>query len=173
MQLWTHHPSAYRIDAPDLKVYPKRGQYWKMRENRFRYHEMASRLWKLLGTDQLLWCCTVRGEFKRPTEDMDLVEWEINAPPSTILAYISSPVWEDLIWTRTDDWSGLILKHAPLLGNKDIHGLVTVPLPPGGVKCHGSPPPQFTREQEEQAWNILRNPPDPKLMEEYDFDSHE
>jgi hypothetical protein len=115
----------------------------------------------------------LRGTFIRASENVDLVEWEINAPPAKIIAYISSPVWEDLVWNRSDCWDGLILKEPPTLVHKDIHALVSVPLPSGSVKCHGQLPPQYTREQMERAEELVRNPPqvDPKLLAEYDFDA--
>jgi hypothetical protein len=109
--------------------------------------------------------------FVRPTEDVDLVEWEISAPPGKLLAYISSPVWEDLIWSRSDCWDGLVIDSTPTLGDKDIHALVLVPLPAGAVKCHGLLRPQYTREQARRAAELVRNPPPVELREAYDFDA--
>jgi hypothetical protein len=165
MQLWTHHPSVFRLDSPGLKVYPKRGHHWKLRREGYRYPEIAAKLWEKVGTDQFIWCCTIRGRFSRHSEDVDLTEWEINAPPSTVLAFVSSPVWENLIWTRSESWEGLIIDR-PSAGHSDIHALVAVPL--AGAICHGQLRPDLTREQEEQAREIQRNPPDPKLAEQYD-----
>jgi signal peptidase I len=104
-----------------------------------------------VGTNQFLWCCTLRGMFIRPSEEIDLVEWEISAPPAKILAYISSPVWEDLVWNKSDKWDGLIVMEPPALGHKDIHALVSIPLLPGCARCYGLLRPQYTREQMEQA----------------------
>src|SRR5438034_1594324 len=131
MQLWTHHPSSFRIDALVLPIDPRRGQHWNYQAKNFRYRGVAPMLWELVGTDQFLWCCTLRGMFVRPTEEDDLVEWEINAPPSKIIAYISSPVWENLVWSKSDSWDGLIINDTAALGHRDIHALLSVPLPSG------------------------------------------
>ena len=173
MQLWTHHPSSFRLDALALQIEPEAGQYWTHQDKNFRYREIARMLWESLGTNQFVWCCTLRGMFVRPTEDVDLVEWEINAPPATVIAYISSPVWENLVWSRSDRWDGLFINDPPVLGHKDIHALVAIPLQPDCVRCHGQLPPQHTREQMELAAELVRNPPpvDPKLVEAYDIDA--
>lgn len=173
MQLWTHHPSSFRLDELDLQIEPEQGQYWNHEAKNFRYREIARMLWSSVGTSQFVWCCTLRGMFIRPSEDVDLVEWEINAPPAKIIAYVSSPVWEDLVWNRSDTWDGLILKEPPTLGHKDIHALVSVPLPPGCVTCHGQLRPQYTREEMDRVAELVRNPPevDPKLLAEYDIDA--
>jgi len=159
MKLWTHHPSSFRVETLLDPIDPKQGQYWNYQERNFRYREMAPMLWNLLGTDQFLWCCTLRGVFVRPTEDVDLMEWEINAPPCRIIAYISSPIWENLVWSKSDSWDGLVAKNPPRLGHKDIHALVSVPLPAGSVVCHGQLPPQYTHQQMEEAAQLVRNPP--------------
>jgi hypothetical protein len=164
MQLWTHHPSTFRLDLPDLKLDPKRGSYWRIKDESFRYRELAPRLWEMIGTDQFVWCCTIRDWFMN-SEDADLVEWEINSPPSRVLAFVRSPVWEALVWSKSDSWDGLFLD-PPTEGREDVHALVTVPLV--GVICHGQLRPKLTREQEEEAREVQRNPPDAKLAEGYD-----
>src|SRR6266446_4868066 len=113
IQLWTHHPSSIRLDTPALQIDPELGQYWNHRQKNFRYREVARKFWKSLGTNQFLWCCTIRGMFVRPTEELDLVEWEIKAPPAKIIAFIRSNVWEDLVWSRSDVWDGLFINEPP------------------------------------------------------------
>jgi hypothetical protein len=169
MQLWTHHPSTFRLDLPDAKVYPERGDHWQMEAKGFRYPQIARKLWQVIGTNQFLWCCTSRGGFVRTTEAIDLVEWEIAAPPSTILAFINAYRWEDLVWSRSDDWNGLILQRAPSRGDRAIHALVAVPLPPGAANCRGQLPPQVTRAREEEVRNMLKRPHDQRLAEQYDY----
>ena len=170
MQLWTRRPSSFRIDAIDLWVDPKQGQYWKDEGKNFRYREVAPMLWELVKTDQFLWCCTLPRMFIRATEEVDLVEWEINTPPAKVIAYISSPVWENLVWSRSNSWDGLIINHTVTLGHKDILASCPSPLPPDCLICHGQLPPLHTREQLEKAAELLRNPPlfDPA----YDFDDN-
>jgi hypothetical protein len=173
MQLWTYHPSSFCLDVLALQIKPGRGQYWTHQEKNFRYREIARMLWESVGTNQFLWCCTLRGMFIRPTEEADLVEWEIKAPPAVVIAYISSPVWENLVWSRSDSWDGLFVNDPPMLGHKEIHALVAIPLPPACVKCHGQLTPQYTREHMERAAELVRTPPpvDPKLLAEYDIDA--
>ena len=173
MKFWTHHPSDFLLDIPGLRIDPLQGYYWSVQDNNFRYREMARRLWEIVGTDQLLWCFTLRGGFIRPSEDVDLVEWEIDAPPAKVIAFIRASLWEDLVWSRTDSWDGLFVDEPPTQGHKDIHALVSIPLPSGCVNCHGQLPAQYTREQMERAAGLVRNPPpvDPKLLDEYDIDA--
>jgi hypothetical protein len=173
MQLWTHHPSGFRLDRLPLPLDPRRRQYWNDSPGpNFCYRTVAPLLWDLLKTDQFLWCCTIRGQFKRPSEDIDLVEWELNVPPQIIIAHVRVPVWEDLIWGRIESWDGLILKDTPNEGRADINALVAVPLPPGCVKCHGQLPPHFTRKDEERARRVMEAQKtfDPKITAEYDWD---
>jgi hypothetical protein len=92
-----------------------------------------------------------------------VVEWEINTPPCSVLTYIYSPVWENLVNSVADDWTGLIITEEPMQGHRDIHALVSVPLIQGGIVCHGSLPVASP-----QARN--RAPADPKLAAEYDFE---
>lgn len=170
MRLWTHHPASFQLDSGSLQIQPEQGQYWSYQAANFRYREMAPLLWKSLGTNQFLWCCTVRGGFIRTSEDGDLVEWEINAPPAVIIAYIRSPIWENLVWSTSDVWDALIVDEPPTVGHRDILALVSVPLPRGCLTCHGQLPPQYTRQQMERAAELVRKPPpiDPKLLAEYD-----
>src|SRR5580704_15732454 len=105
MQLWTHQPSPFRLDVLPLPLDPKRGAYWNAVQGPdFCYQEVAPLLWELVKTDQFLWCCTLRGMFQRQTADVDLVEWEINAPQSSILAYIDALIWEDIVRGKPRKW---------------------------------------------------------------------
>jgi hypothetical protein len=172
MQLWTHHPSDFQLDARNLKIDPKRGQFWQMQHPEFRYRAMAARLWEMLGTDQFLWCCTIRGQFHRPSEDLDLVEWELNVPAQSIMVFLRVSVWKALIWGKRDSWDGLILKDSPDKGHPDINALVAITLPRGCVHCRGQLPAHFTREDEERARRVMEAQKtfDPWITAEYDWD---
>jgi hypothetical protein len=171
VQLWTYHPSSFRVDARDLRIEPTLGDYWKYEEKGFRYREVAPALWKLLGTNQVLWCFTQRDGYQRVSEEHDVVEWEIWAPPSRVLAYINYPVWGDFVRSKPADWDDLFLMNAPSNGHRDIHALVAVPLPDCGATCRGPLRPKVTREQMERADVVkIKSMADPKLREVYDFD---
>ncbi|HYH66001.1 MAG TPA: hypothetical protein VD866_14990 [Urbifossiella sp.] len=137
MQLWTHHSGSFRPDRLDLRVEPEKGFNWLYQAPGFRYREVAPKLWDLVGTNQLLWCCTLRGVFSRGEEDVGLVEWEIAAPPARVLAFIRTGVWDDLVMSRGDRWDELFVRDAPRQGDPGIRALVAVPLPAGCAVCHG------------------------------------
>ena len=46
-----------------------------------------------------------------------------------MIAVFRVSVWEDLIWSLSDDWSNLILTERPTVAADDINALVSVPLP--------------------------------------------
>jgi len=140
MQLWTHHPSRFQIDAVDLVVDPTQGEHWHMEARNFRYRDVLRALCGRLGTSQFLWCCTRRGQFRRLIAECDLVEWELNVPESQILAFIRGRVWEDIVWSRSDDWGELIIEERPELADPYINALVRVPLLSEWVTCHGQLP---------------------------------
>jgi hypothetical protein len=167
IRLWTHHPSGFKINAVDLAIDSTIGKHWRYQEAGFRYREVLPKLHQLLGTTQFLWCCTVRGQFIRPTEDIDLVEWELNVPVDQILFY-DAYIWEDIVRSKSNDWENLFITGKPDAGD-GIHALVLLPLVPTWVKCHGQLRPQVTRKAQEiakKAWRSFRNT-DPKLRQKY------
>jgi hypothetical protein len=172
VELWTYHPSSFPLDAHELRIEPMLGEHWKHEDKGFRYREVAPVLWKLLGTDQVLWCFTQRGGYQRVSEEHDVVEWEIWAPPSRVIAYINSPVWERLVRSnKSDDWNGLFINKVPSHAHHDIHALVAAPLPDGGAICRGPLLPMVTREQMQRAETVrMQSKTDPKLGEDYDFE---
>ena len=140
MQLWTHHHSSFAVDAPDIHIDPRQGDFWRQEQRPdFRYREILPLLWERLATDQFLWCCTKRGTYPRVTDDIDLAEWELNVPTKQIIKLYSGSVWLRLLAApNDDDWAKLMitLEGANLEEDK-IGALVSVPLPAGCAKCHG------------------------------------
>jgi len=149
MQLWTHHPSHFRVDASDLIIDAKRGQYWADHGTNFRYRALHPVLCSKLGTDQFLWCCTIRGMFIRTIEAIDIVEWELNVPESHIIAYIRVSAWEALLRRRTDQWEDLIPSEIPR-ADKDINALVSLPLLSEWITRHGPLAPQYPKRREKR-----------------------
>ena len=146
MQLWTHHPSDFPVNDPDLVVDYTKGMYAQPSmegSNGFRYRNVLPKLHTLVGTTQFLWCCTERGRYERVTEDVDkdLLEWEINVPLTQILRFHLVSVWEDIVWGRSDDWQDLLIEVGetePAANDlSDLGALVRVPLEPKSTTCHG------------------------------------
>jgi len=153
MQLWTHQPTGFQIDSASLVIDPARGQYWSCQIVGSRYRDVLPKLQELVGASQFLWCCTVPGQFVRVTEQMDLVEWELNVPESQILRCIRASVWEAIVRGESDDWENLFRVGAPVAGI-DIHVLVRVPLPAGTARSHGQLRPLYTRERLEHLKDV-------------------
>src|SRR5262249_39043968 len=109
MRLWTYQPGDFRIDTADLVIDPARGYYWHYRAPGFRYREMLPVLQRRFGTDQFLWCYSIRGEFIRASEDHDVVEWALNVPDFQILGLIRASVWEAIVRSQSDNWSNLFV----------------------------------------------------------------
>jgi len=158
MQLWTHHPSAFQLADPRLIVDPTKGQYWNSNEIGPRYREVLRRLQKTVGTDQFLWCCTTRGQFIRPTEETDLVEWELNIPDPSRMIFFCCSVWEDIVRSKCDDWSRLFVAELPE-PNPDINAVVLLPLQAHLVKCHGQLRPKHSNAKLERARRIMEASP--------------
>lgn len=137
IQLWTHHPTDFPLDDPSLRIDHTRGEFWRMKQRGFRYRDMLPILSDRLGTDQFIWCCTKRGKFQRMTEEDDLVEWELNVPAAQVLAVYRVQQWEDIVWSRSDNWEDLIhdFDLADYLG-EDVGALVRVPLPARVARRH-------------------------------------
>lgn len=130
MRLWTHHPSTFQVDDPHERIDRTLGEYWKDSMGPdFRYREVLPRLQNLVGTDQFLWCCTVRGCYP-VGETTDSIEWELNEPFSQILAFYRETVWLDIILGRGDDWDNLLIQgiSEEEAADKDIGALVRFPV---------------------------------------------
>lgn len=146
MKLWTHHPSNFRIDDVTARIDATKGVYWK--NNTLKYREALRRLQERLGTDQFLWCCTVRGLFVRTAEDIDLVEWELDVPLSEVLGFYSSPAWEEVIQGQEEAWDRLFLDRLSKeagTASKEVDAWVRFPLKSGTAKCLGPLPVQRRR----------------------------
>lgn len=145
MKLWTHHPSDFQLDTA-AEIDHTRGQYWNLNMRDFRYREVLLRLHQHIGTDQFLWCCTVRGGFMRTTEEIDWVEWELDIPESEVLKFYRVPIWEDIVWSRSDDWDQLFVDKAEAdIPNQNVGALVKFPVRREWVKCHGPLPVRYPR----------------------------
>jgi len=142
IKLWTHHPSTFQLDTVK-RIDPTKGQYWHSDDPQLKYQVLLPKLQSHLGTSQFLWCCTVRGIFKRMTEQDDLVEWEIDSHKAVVLRWVSVPVWEDMVYGRSHDWNELFITggHA----DKDVVALVEFPLSSGTAKCQGQLPVKYQR----------------------------
>lgn len=143
MRLWTHHPEAFQLNDADLRIDPTMGKYWQYQATNFRYREVLPILIKLIGTDQFIWCCTVRGQFKRTTSKKDLVEWELDVPAPQILAFYRASVWDGIVWNRSPDWDGLFVDISQGVADTEIHALVRIPIRREWAICHGQLPIKY------------------------------
>lgn len=113
MKRWTYHPIDFRLDDPNEALDPSRGKYWNYFEPNFRawYRHVLLELQERLGTNQLLWCFTTpANDFKKFNAcDADRVEWRIEISLSSVLAFYSSPVWENILRGRSNQWESLFL----------------------------------------------------------------
>ncbi len=141
MKLWTYHPSTFTVDDPNGKIDSKRGTYWN--DESLQYRTALPQLQQLLGTDQFLWCCTTTGCFVRTTEEIDLVEWELDVPTSEILAFYRVSVWEDIVHGRSAVWANLFIDNLSEVeaANRDVGVWIRFPLISGSVtRCAPLPP---------------------------------
>lgn len=170
MQLWTHHPSTFHLADANLIVDPTVGHYWNNHKADFRYRDVLPQFQSLVGTTQILWCCTVRGQFIRPTEDTDLVEWELNIPEPSRVRFFRSSVWEDIVRGKIDDWSSLFVDGIPEPSG-DIHAIALLPLQANWIKCHGPLRPLRSQADLERARRVAESSAqmNPELRNEYDW----
>ena len=74
----------------------------------------AAILWEQLGAVEFLWCCTLQGKFPRKSSDDDLVEWELNVPEASVLAFISALAWEGMVSGGAEKWDALFIRNRPI-----------------------------------------------------------
>lgn len=145
MKLWHYQPEHFdlaELSRQRMKLDPTQGKYWNQDcGSGFRYREVQPQLCKTLGTDQFLWCKTVPGWERMIDESPVVVEWEIDACSAQILAFYSVQIWEDLVWSRSDDWDALIINDPSSQGNEDIGALLRWPLEPPSVMQRIGPVP--------------------------------
>lgn len=149
MGLWTYHPSDFKVDDPNLKIDPSKGQYSNEGDPKFvdRYREiLLPKLQQLVRTKQFLWCYTVPGQGIRASEDIDVVEWELDVPATQVLRRYDEKVWHEIYLGNDGDWDslGLFVSEAEPMG-KDIGALVRVPLKEEWVTNHGQLKPMYPR----------------------------
>ena len=145
MKLWTHHPEAFRIDDPKLKIDPTRGQYWNSTDPYMRrYRELLRWLQRHFKTDQFLWCVTTpEKRFIRTHESIDQVDWELDVPFGKVLSFYDSPLWHRLLEHDDGDWERLVVDglSETEAASPEYGALVRVPIV-GNVKRLGKSRPQ-------------------------------
>lgn len=147
MQLWTYHPAGFAVDNLPLPIDPAKGRHWN--EPSLMYKAAVQALFQKIGTDQFLWCCSVRDAFPPISYATDPIEWELNVPEVQILAFISEPVWDDILKGRRDDWEGVIVTDRPIEPKGQLSALVRVPLPREWVTLRGKLVRKDWREEAE------------------------
>src|ERR1700687_2181663 len=145
--------SGFQVDAAELVIDPAKGQYWCLQMPGFRYREALSKLQERVGTSQFLWCYTVRGSCIRPTEDVDLVEWELNVSESQILRFFRSHVWEAIVRSDSNGRENLFVVGKPELG-EDIDAVVLAPVALGTASAHGLLRPAYSKDSLKYAREV-------------------
>jgi hypothetical protein len=145
MKLWTFHPSTLNLHDAE-RIDHRRGQYWNSdhvvegKSLRQRYRLVLPMLQRLLGTDQVLWCDTVK-DGQVHNELIDQNGWELNVPLSQIAAFYWVMGWEDLLWGRTENWDDLFVEKSAVQPSYEIGALVRFPLERKWVTFLGKPAP--------------------------------
>lgn len=134
MQLWTYHPDTFQIDAPDLCIDPTLGRNWTYESRGFRYREVFPIFCRYIGVPdgQFLWCKCERGWENFSGK---IVEWELNIPAHALRFY-RGDVWEALVWSKSDDWSRLIVDASA----RNVEAVALTPLQAGWATRHGPLP---------------------------------
>jgi hypothetical protein len=113
VKITTYHPSDFNLLDPLLKIDPSRGQYWE-EDEQFRYRSILPKLHAILGSDQIVWCVFNRDDYILTERHVrEYVEWEYVGSIVTAVRYLNSRVWEDIVWSRGDEWDTLIVAECP------------------------------------------------------------
>jgi hypothetical protein len=155
LKLWTYHPQAFQLNDPLQRVDSTKGKFWNSLDPCFRerYRRVLPRMQAIVGTDQFLWCCTSRknGFEEHNHVELNLLAWEIEIRVADTLLLFRSPVWEDIVHGRTEDWDRLVISvinESQVLAG-DVGGLVR--FPPIEAKCIGRVPTYNEVRTERQA----------------------
>jgi hypothetical protein len=140
MKLWTNHPRCFLIDKI-TEIDPTKSLWWTYDDPGFRYREVLPILWDKLKTKHFLWCASCQGEYYRTPDQNDLVEWELDVIPSSVLAFFDVGVWDKIVHSKSDDWTALFVTEIAESLPKHIGALVAVPLSVMAVRCLGPSPP--------------------------------
>lgn len=136
MQLWTYHPTTFRLDDPGITcIDPTCSVYWH--DPALRYREALQALRDTLGLDAFpLWCHTARRD-QANLQDRPL-EWELAVPIPDILAFIHETAWDAVLRrTASLDLAGVIVE-PPTTPDPFVSALVHFPVASHFlVRCHG------------------------------------
>jgi hypothetical protein len=137
MRLWTYHDSGFEIDNPLLRIDWTKGRYWDLTEAGFTYRDSLPALHELVKEKNFLWCCTkFPNTFNTKNHRQNRIEWELDIPLATVVAFIRSHIWETVLRPKGIDWRQLlptaILPPTAHVnpGDVDIDALVRLPLAP-------------------------------------------
>ena len=126
MIVWTYQPVGFDLETLD-SIHPELSQWWQHEELGARYRELLPRLFKSLGCEHFLWCCSQRGWLAAPGEE--IVEWQLAVPEEAIVTMLDAIKWDELLRSKSDDFSGLLLPKPEWRAGKHIDTLVRIPLP--------------------------------------------
>lgn len=92
MRLWTCHTPEFSLT--EGRVNYKLSPYY--RDPDVPNFDIAMpRLWEILGTDQLVWCCVKRDQHSQTSTPR--VKWEVEVPECGILRFVDDHVWNRIL----------------------------------------------------------------------------
>lgn len=141
LKVWTYQRGVDLL-VPGLVIDSRKGQYWADDRPDFRYQAAISELWQRLGTDQFLWCYTVRNPTPRVVEsrDQDMREYELAVADDDVLGLHDNRLWERFLREGKSEWNDLILDRKVAQPSTDISAWVRWPLDHSKISCLGLPP---------------------------------
>lgn len=108
MRLWTWQNPKLSLFDPNVKVNSlKYSSYLNdpciTESERQRFKEVYRKVWKLLGTDQILWCFTTEEDAKGQASILAFqkrgkVLWELDVPKDLIKAHYCSVAWHWILY---------------------------------------------------------------------------
>lgn len=140
MRLWTFQAGSVQVNTPGLRIDPTLGEYWNNPNENVRqnYRAVLPKLHRHLGTDQFLWCWTVRDQYISDPSD-GKIGWALNIPRLEIIIFYRMDIWESIFWkgaaAEERDWKALFVDLPPeQLTTSEFGALVLLPIEPEWAK---------------------------------------
>lgn len=139
MQLWTAHPSTFQITDPHIVIDPTKGKFWTSPSTP-NYPSALRRLHGIVGTDQIIWCDTIPGQFARTTKETDLVGWRLDVPVTQVIRILRAEPWNEIIRADGNRWSDLFVSMDDFRPAANIQALIRAPLRANSITQEEIPP---------------------------------
>lgn len=94
VRLWSYHTKEFSLTEGDVDHVRSR-YYQESCQIRKAYDDLFHRL----GEDQIIWCHTNQGEYKRT--GIPKVEWVLDVSESDVIAFVDGFIWNRIIGIRS------------------------------------------------------------------------